>query len=30
VTRAMLRPPTHEDVEMIPLLGQLADSTANA
>ena len=24
VTRAMLRPPTHEDVEMIPLLGELA------
>jgi alkanesulfonate monooxygenase SsuD/methylene tetrahydromethanopterin reductase-like flavin-dependent oxidoreductase (luciferase family) len=30
VTRAMLRPPTHEDVEMIPLLGQLAGATANA
>jgi alkanesulfonate monooxygenase SsuD/methylene tetrahydromethanopterin reductase-like flavin-dependent oxidoreductase (luciferase family) len=30
VTRAMLRPPTHEDVEIIPLLGQLAGATANA
>ena len=30
ITRAMLRPPTHEDVEMIPLLGQLAGATANA
>jgi alkanesulfonate monooxygenase SsuD/methylene tetrahydromethanopterin reductase-like flavin-dependent oxidoreductase (luciferase family) len=30
VSRAMLRPPAHEDVEMIPLLGQLAGPTANA
>jgi alkanesulfonate monooxygenase SsuD/methylene tetrahydromethanopterin reductase-like flavin-dependent oxidoreductase (luciferase family) len=30
VTRAMLRPPTHEDMELIPLLGQLAGATPNA
>jgi len=30
VTRAMLRPPTHEDVEMILLLAQLAGATPNA